>query len=1279
MADDISIKLKLDGERDFQAALRSCNAELKSMNTEVKAVDATTKGAANSEETLTKKVEALGKASDSAKNKVETMRQIVEKQKQAQQEAARALEEAKTKFGENSKEAQKAQTAYNNATNSVNKWQAELNKATTEQANIDNELKKNKTYLDEAKNSTDKTAKSIDAYGKEVKEADSDTDKMHKTMAKTSYAEEMDKVMSKVADTLGQLSDKMDDAAKELDAGFDVIAKKTGATGKDLENFKGIAEDIFGSMPEDMEDVGKAVGEVNTRFKQTGEQLRNTSTEFLKFAKVNGMDVSDAIDQVDRIMTQFGVDTSQTDKFLGMLTKTGQDTGRNIQTLTSNLSANASTLKGYGFTLEESVSLLASFEENGVEASTALQGMKRAAQTYTEQGMTMREGIEQTISSIQNASSEQEAWAIGQETFGSRGFIAMTDAIREGRFSIDDLATSMEGYQDVVTDTYDATVDGLDSMKIASNNLKTVGYELRTAFMEAAAPAVNALSDALSEALGWFKSLPDEVQSVIGVIAGVGIEAAKVVPQIMDFATQVKTLKVLQQLAKDSDKASDALKGTKSSMGSLKGTAGAAAAVIGGVALGLSAVTDAAKQLVEEQTKLENKTKSSKDAYDSTRDSIRDLKETIDTYTTTEEKRRAIEEKIAEVQEANRQANRDYEDSVIDVESGTKALNDAMTGELDNWGSLLDGLTNGAVRMFAVSDASEAMQKAHKNAGETVENTSSDLEELNKMLAEVEAEEQAAAEVVVDSSGKVIEAKDAAIDKTGEELAAWQNLSAETQAVAQNVAEACGAMKDSITQGVQSVGNFFEEVKEQERMHGSEMKQNFQDQINAVKEWEENLAYLADKGINKEFLQYLADIGPQAANYVAAMKEDIIYGAGGVQNTVDEWNNLYKEKLDLEGGYNEEANKLLTSIGVTAAGGKEEFEKMGEELNAANKENGKFIVAGMVDGIKSAMKQSEQAGKTLGKNTVDAAAKGAQTQSPSRATLQTGKYIDQGLINGMNQTKSQVTSTARTVGTAIITTITALNLQSKAMTEGRKVGTGLTAGINATKAAVQSAAASIGTGLANALRGKASDVNSAAKSLMTSISTTINNDLISVRTTATEAGHGIADSLAMGIQSYIYLATQAAQSLASSAGSAAANVDTSAAYWAGYDLAHGMANGINVGASAAINAAAQMAARALKAAKDELGIKSPSKVFEKEVGDMAALGLAKGFNHTLDIETDGMIKNIQSGLPDMSQYQAVPNVYVYLGDRELSAVLSANVVRNIQGGVRAYSAAGGRR
>lgn len=73
-------------------------------------------------------------------------------------------------------------------------------------------------------------------------------------------------------------------AFNEVDAGLDIITKKTGATGDAMDEMGEIMKNIATTIPTDFETAGTAVGEVSTRFGLTGDALEDLSGQFIKFA-----------------------------------------------------------------------------------------------------------------------------------------------------------------------------------------------------------------------------------------------------------------------------------------------------------------------------------------------------------------------------------------------------------------------------------------------------------------------------------------------------------------------------------------------------------------------------------------------------------------------------------------------------------------------------------------------------------------------------------------------------------------------------------------------------------------------------------------------------------------------------------------------------------------------------------------------------------------------------------------------------------------------------------
>ena len=106
MADNIGVKLDLEGEREFKRALSDINQSFKVLGSEMKLVQSQFDKNDSSVEALTARNTVLNKEIDAQKQKVETLRT--------------ALENAASSFGENDKRTQSWQVQLNNAEAALN-------------------------------------------------------------------------------------------------------------------------------------------------------------------------------------------------------------------------------------------------------------------------------------------------------------------------------------------------------------------------------------------------------------------------------------------------------------------------------------------------------------------------------------------------------------------------------------------------------------------------------------------------------------------------------------------------------------------------------------------------------------------------------------------------------------------------------------------------------------------------------------------------------------------------------------------------------------------------------------------------------------------------------------------------------------------------------------------------------------------------------------------------------------------------------------------------------
>ncbi|HGD6854383.1 TPA: phage tail tape measure protein [Streptococcus agalactiae] len=332
-------------------------------------------------------------------------------------------------------------------------------------------------------------------------------------------------VMMDVADKAGQIGQKMVDAGKmtvdawsEIDEALDTVTTKTGLTGDALAELQEIAKDIATGMPTSFQNAGDAVGELNTQFGLTGEKLKSASELLIKYAEINETDISSSAISAKQAIEAYGLTAEDLGMVLDNVTKAAQDTGQSVDTIVQKAIDGAPQIKGLGLSFEEGAALIGKFEKSGVDSSAALSSLSKAAVIYAKDGKTLTDGLNETVSAIQNSTSETEALSIASEIFGSKAAPRMVDAIQRGAFSFDDLAEAAKSSSGTVSTTFDETLDSIDKLTQYSNQAKEGMAELGGKLLETVIPALEPLMGMLESSVNWFTSLNETDQQTIVIL-----------------------------------------------------------------------------------------------------------------------------------------------------------------------------------------------------------------------------------------------------------------------------------------------------------------------------------------------------------------------------------------------------------------------------------------------------------------------------------------------------------------------------------------------------------------------------------------------------------------------------------------------------------------------------------------------------------------------------------------------------------------------------------------
>lgn len=451
---------------------------------------------------------------------------------------------------------------------------------------------------------------------------------------------------------------------------------------------------------------------------------------------------------------------------------------------------------------------------------------------------------------------------------------------------------------------------------------------------------------------------------------------------------------------------------------------------------------------------------------------------------------------------------------------------------------------------------------------------------------------------------------------TTAQITSLEQLDDETQQVV-------GSLNDTWSSYAEQATNMFDVLSDKSEISVSKMTQNLQENQRIISQWADNIATLAERGIDQGLLEQLRAAGPESAGYVNAMVQasdaelqqlSEAFANGGTTAT-----NALKTAFDTS-GIPESVMGLVTTMEESLSSQMAAVDWAGIGMN---------VDSSLADSMSSNSGLVETAGAEVGTAAEEGTKGELQIGSPSRVFQGYGNDTMQGFINGINEQSGTLNAAMQSVMSS------AGNVASNAMDDAiKKMGSVSGSAFMKIPASAQSSMGATAKVIAAGMTSSVNEVTRGTASMQKIMKTGMTVMSASVKTgMAATAEHGTSgmnrfkkavDSGMNQSQLSVSRGTSRMASIVSSM--------QSQFYNSGYHASIGLANGINAGAGAAIAAANRVANQVASTMRNALQVHSPSRV-TRRIGGYTTEGFIEGLLKDIRDVKEAALKLGRSAVP----------------------------------------------
>lgn len=291
-------------------------------------------------------------------------------------------------------------------------------------------------------------------------------------------------------------------SGETIDAAFDTLITKTGASGDALNQLQEDFKAVFTTVPTQAQPLADVLSLLHERTTLVGKDNQELAKQLLESARIMGGDAKTNTELYTRLMGDWSISNEDAAETLDKVFLASQQTGIGMDRLMGLAVQFGSPMRLMGFSIEDTLALLSKWEKEGVNTELVMGSLRIAAGKFADEGKPLRESLMATFESIKNNTDATAALAEGMDVFGARAGPDMVAAIREGRFNIDDLVKSLENGEGAIDKTAKATMDWGEKLTILKNKATLALAPIGLKLMDIAGVLVDRAGPALDKFAG---------------------------------------------------------------------------------------------------------------------------------------------------------------------------------------------------------------------------------------------------------------------------------------------------------------------------------------------------------------------------------------------------------------------------------------------------------------------------------------------------------------------------------------------------------------------------------------------------------------------------------------------------------------------------------------------------------------------------------------------------------------------------------------------------------